>query len=293
MKEVKLKRVAGPFDEIPFQNYMQSPIGLVPKAGGDQTRLIFHLSYDFSDGHKSLNANTPKEKCTIKYCDIDHAVRSMLKLKQEEEMKCNRASDYRPVIIFTGKSDIKSAFCILPLLAKCWPWLIMMAQNPKTKKWQFFVDKCLPFGASISCALFPRVSDALKHIVQVRTNSPITNYLDDFLFMVITIYQCNCLLQEFLDICDQVRFPVALDKTKWASEIIVFLAILLDGKHYVLSIPLDKKTRAEEMLKLLMSKSKATVKDLQMLCGFLSVSRQSIHETDVCKIQWCCSLQPV
>ena len=47
MKEVKLGRVAGPFKEIPFDNFIQSPIGLVPKAGGDgnETRLIFHLSY--------------------------------------------------------------------------------------------------------------------------------------------------------------------------------------------------------------------------------------------------------
>ena len=34
MKEVKLKRVAGPFKEVPFDNYIQSPIGLVPKTGG-------------------------------------------------------------------------------------------------------------------------------------------------------------------------------------------------------------------------------------------------------------------
>ena len=34
MKEVKLKRYAGPFKEIPFETYMQSPIGLVPKDGG-------------------------------------------------------------------------------------------------------------------------------------------------------------------------------------------------------------------------------------------------------------------
>ena len=47
MKEVKLGRVAGPFDKPPFENFIQSPIGLVPKAGSDQTRLIFHLSYDF------------------------------------------------------------------------------------------------------------------------------------------------------------------------------------------------------------------------------------------------------
>ena len=45
MKEVSLKRFAGPFSEIPFKNYIQSPIGLVPKGGGRATRLIFHLSH--------------------------------------------------------------------------------------------------------------------------------------------------------------------------------------------------------------------------------------------------------
>ena len=48
MKEVEAGRVAGPFNEIPFKNFIQSPIGLVPKKGKSKTRLTFHLSYDFS-----------------------------------------------------------------------------------------------------------------------------------------------------------------------------------------------------------------------------------------------------
>ena len=115
-----------------------------------------------------------------------------------------------------------------------------MAENPITKKWQFFVDKCLPFGASISYAHFQRVSDALKHIIQVRTNSPVTNYLDDFLFIALTILRCNFLLQQFLDLCQEIGFPIALEKTEWANEIIVFLGILLDGRHYILSVPIEK-----------------------------------------------------
>ena len=43
MKEVRLKRVAGPFKDIPYKNFIQSPIGLVPKAGKSKTRLIFHV----------------------------------------------------------------------------------------------------------------------------------------------------------------------------------------------------------------------------------------------------------
>ena len=46
MKEVKEKRYAGPFKDLPYKHdYIQSPIGLVPKDGGKKTRLIFHLSH--------------------------------------------------------------------------------------------------------------------------------------------------------------------------------------------------------------------------------------------------------
>ena len=79
MKEVKLCRYAGPFKDIPFQDYVQSPIGLVPK-GEDikDTRLIFHLSYDFSEMEKSVNHFTDKKKCSVKYKDLDHAVQETL-----------------------------------------------------------------------------------------------------------------------------------------------------------------------------------------------------------------------
>ena len=66
MKEVGLGRYAGPFPEIPFEYYIQSPIGLVPKDGGTDVRLIFRLSYPRGTG-TSLNANTPPEICSVKY----------------------------------------------------------------------------------------------------------------------------------------------------------------------------------------------------------------------------------
>ena len=40
MKEVKEGRYVGPFEQIPFEeDYIQSPIGLVPKDGGCKCRL--------------------------------------------------------------------------------------------------------------------------------------------------------------------------------------------------------------------------------------------------------------
>ena len=179
MKEVQLKRVAGPFKDVLFKSFAQSPIGLVPKAGDDrnETRLIFNLSYDFKhDGLQSINHFIPKEECSVKYRDVDYAIKMYFDLcKEDEKARARREnpdSDMRHNLnvkwtdkfnnhrrkrtVYAGKSDLKSAFRILGLSKNCWQWLVMKAQDPQTKDWFYFVDKCLPFGSSISCALFQR-----------------------------------------------------------------------------------------------------------------------------------------
>ena len=55
---------------------------------------------------------------------------------------------------------MKSAFRNLGILKKQWKFLIMKAESPIDGKTYYIVDKCLPFGAAISCALFQAFSDA-------------------------------------------------------------------------------------------------------------------------------------
>ena len=114
MKEVQMGRYAGPFEKIPYENYIQSPIGLVLKHGG-QTRLIFHLSYDFGpeEHQKSLNYHTPDDICKVKYRNLDYTVKICLKLKGESQ-RCNVQSD-NPGIIYFSKTDMKSAFRLVPI----------------------------------------------------------------------------------------------------------------------------------------------------------------------------------
>ena len=273
MKEVKLGRVAGPYKTVPFENYIQSPIGLVPKDGGKKTRLIFHLSYDFKD-YKSVNHYTPKDKCSVKYCDLDFAIRMCLQVKQQQREHSNKVpgdqhETEKP--IFIGKLDVQSAFRLLPLSIKSIKWLIMKAQNPVTKEWCYFVNKCLPFGSSISCLHFQRFSDAIKHLIQWKTGSKnISNYLDDFIFAAYMKCLCNAMIQKFLQLCSKLGIPVAMEKTEWATECLIYLGVLLDGRLIRLALPLEKKNKAETMLRLMLEKCKATVKELQTLCGFLN-----------------------
>ena len=166
MKEVGAGRVAGPFPNIPFKNYIQSPVGLVPKAGG-KTRMIFHLSYKFSDKELSLNACTPQEKCTVKYNDLDVAVNQCLNLLKQVNASQENEQQGEPVVYF-GKTNLSAAFCVLPLKITCICWLVFKAKEPRDGKIKYFVEKCLPFGASISCSHYQRFSNALCHILEFR-----------------------------------------------------------------------------------------------------------------------------
>ena len=81
MKEVKLKRYAGPYKEIPYDNdFIQSPIGLVPKDNGHDMRLIFHLSYPKTKKageSSSVNANIPQHLCKVQYPDFSAVCAAM------------------------------------------------------------------------------------------------------------------------------------------------------------------------------------------------------------------------
>ena len=257
MSEVKEGRYAGPFESIPFEHYIQSPLGLVPKDNGKKTRLIFHLSYPRGKKKISLNANTPPERCSVKYPDFSHAVLRCL----EEGKFCH-----------LSKSDMKSAFHVLGIRIKDFKYLVMMAKSPIDGKVYFFIDKCFPFGASISCAHFQAVSDAIAHIVQFKTVKILINYLDDFLFIAFLQDECNRQLIVFLDVCSTINFPVAMEKTFWASTKLTFLGMLLDAERGIVCLPLEKIQRATETIQTILNKGskKITLLELQKICGLLN-----------------------
>ena len=164
MKEVNLKRFAGPFKEkeIPFKYFAQSPIGLVPKAG-NKTRLIFHLSYDFPvSKQKSINAHTDKEHCRVKYRDLDEAVRIGLQLLENQK----RGSAKK---IFSLKTDLSAAFRMIPLARNCWKWLLMKARNPGSgsEEWSFFLRQMFAFWTQYKLCDFSMFLECIETLVGV------------------------------------------------------------------------------------------------------------------------------
>ena len=88
---------------------------------------------------------------------------------------------------------------------------------------------------------------------------------------------CNWLIAQFLQLCEEVGMPINMSKTEWATQIIVFLGILLNGITYPILIPEDKWNKVLDMLLSLHQCSKAQVKQLQTLCGYLNFLCKAIY----------------
>ena len=272
MKEIKAGRFAGPFKDPPFEYFIQSPIGLVPKDNGQDTRLIFHLSYPRNKSKTSVNACTPAEICKVKYPDFSRAIELCL----QEGKGCA-----------ISRSDLKSAFRNLSMMKKDFCWLLMKARNPLDGLFYYIVDKCLPFGSSISCSHFQRFSNCVAHLVSKRTGRKVINYLDDYLFAALLKAICDGQVHIFLDICSQIGFPVNLDKTFWGTTQLVFLGLLIDTIRQVVMIPIEKIETGKRLLEIVLNNKskKLTLLQLQKICGFLNFlcgTWSSLYQKIIC-----------
>ena len=87
---------------------------------------------------------------------------------------------------------------------------------------------------------------------------------------------CNELVCIFINICNDIRFPVALDKTEWASPCLTFLGMLMDGNRLIISIPEDKVQKMQVALRKFQEKRSATVCEIQCLAGLLNFLNRAI-----------------
>ena len=56
----------------------------------------------------------------------------------------------------------------------------------------------------------------------------------------------------------------------------MFLGIMLDGEHFILAVPEEKRQRAVNMLKFMVDAKKTKVKDMERLAGYLNFLNRAI-----------------
>jgi hypothetical protein len=130
----------------------------------------------------------------------------------------------------------------------------------------------LPFGASISCAIWEKFATALHWIIQQASrNAYILHYLDDFLFAgKPQSQQCMITLEEFQEICQDIGVPIAHEKTTIPATTLVFLGIEFDTIQMTMRLPQDKLFKLKSNIQACLKSKKVTLKFLQSLIGLLN-----------------------
>ena len=130
-EEVEAQRYAGPFKEIPLQDFHVSHLKLTPKKQPGEFRLIHNLSYPYDA--KSFNHGIPADFSTVAYASIQDAI----DIIQHLGPGC-----------YMAKSDIKSAFRLIPVSPNDYH-LLGISFNQS-----YYFDKCLAQGCSSRCQIF-------------------------------------------------------------------------------------------------------------------------------------------
>jgi hypothetical protein len=181
----------GPFNHKPISTLRISPIGLVEKSD-HSWRLITHLSYPKDN---SVNDFIDEQPCTVKYASLDKALDMISSLGRSTQLE---------------KIDIREAFRLLIVNPADFDLFGIKFDG------KYYIDKCLPMGCSISCALFEIFSTCLHWVVENKAGlSTLDNYLDDFIFPRAALTNdCQKLMDTFSLVSKELGVPLAENKTE-------------------------------------------------------------------------------
>ena len=198
-KEMKMGRIAGPFNMPPFEKFRVSPLAVIPKSTPAQYRLIHNLSAHLGN---SVNSFIPPELTSVKYQKLEDAINIIKQLGRGTLM---------------SKLDIKDAFRLIPINLKDYKLLGIHWDS------KFYFDKTLLMGCSTSCAIFEAFSSAIHwSLTPKNKDGHIVHIIDDFLMLGETgSNDCKNALQSLVDLCSELGVSIQEEKTVHPTTCIV------------------------------------------------------------------------
>ena len=245
-KELLAGRIAGPFVSPPFTKFQCSPVGLVEKKDSGKFRMIHHLSYPEGS---SVNDQIDPGWTAVQYATISDAIELVVNL-------CPQA--------FMSKTDVKSAFRVIPLHPDVRHLFVFHWED------YFYVDLALPMGCSSSCQIFEALSTAVEWIAKEKLHIKLVHILDDFFLTSVSKQVGIFQLKTFLDMCRDIGLPMAPEKTFQPDTVMTFVGYEIDTLKGEVRLPLDKLKKCTAEINIMISKQKATLREIQSIVGLLN-----------------------
>ena len=248
--------MAGPFPPQACTGIVCSRMAVIPEKTPEKWQVIVDLSHP---GDRSVNHLIRREATHVAYLSTGDAAHLMHFLRRNALM---------------AKLDIKEAYRIIPIhpddhrfFGVCW-------------QGQVYVDCQLPFGLASAPVIFSALGEALEWILRQRGVKAVIHYIDDFLLLgPPSSPECKEALAVTHQTCQELGVPIAPEKTEGPITSITFLGIQLDSTSMTVSIPQDKLTKLQSMVRAACKlESVNDVHFLESLVGHL------VHATTVCPL---------
>ena len=253
-KELHLNRISGPYSFKPFDNFVCSPLGLVPKKTPGEFRIIHDLS--FPEGN-SVNEHISRENATVQYESIENVIQLIKKFGQGALM---------------AKLDVEDGFRNIPIHPSDHHFLGFIWEN------QYYFDKCLPMGASSSCQLFEKLSTALQRIMLNKYKaSGMSHLIDDFFFIEpASSEKCLSDVNNFQNLCQRLGVPLKDSKTVLPTTCLTIYGLGVDSIKMEVRLPEDKLYKLRQLPIQAVHRKKIQLKELQSLIGLLNFACQVV-----------------
>lgn len=247
--EISKNRIKGPYSYPPLDNFICSPLGVVPKRSPNSFRLIHDLSYPKFG--TSVNSCIPEEKSTVQLETFDHVASLVLQSGQHS---------------LIAKADIEDAFRIIPISPLDYHKLGFTFQG------HYYFDTVLPMGASSSVSIFESFSKAIQWIMQHSLKvRRVSHIIDDFIFVGSPASrECHEALTKFFTLAADIGIPIKTDKTVFPSTSVEVHGITMNTATMTASLPTDKIINLKSLLLQNMHKKKVSLKTLQSILGHLN-----------------------
>ncbi|CAC5381098.1 unnamed protein product [Mytilus coruscus] len=155
--------------------------------------------------------------------------------------------------------------------AICLQWTFNGNDSPT-----YMYDAKLPFGHARSPKIFQQLSASVCEIMKCTYNNTCIAYLDDFLVIEDTFHKCQTGIRLLIDTLRRLGFNISWNKIEGPSQSLTFLGIVINTCSLSLAMPDKKRREFHDVILSFQNRKRASVKQLQSLCGKLNWACQMV-----------------
>lgn len=261
IKDLQAGRTYGPFDVSPYDKFVVSPLGAIPKPGSDKIRVIHDLSFPPT---RAVNDLIDPDDYSLSYSSIDDAI---VLINSFVAGSC----------VHLAKLDLQDAFKHVFVSPEDWHLLGFAWPDSRGKR-QFYFSKVLNFGLRSSPALFDRYAAPLLDImVKQGASTSSVRYVDDFLTIAPSKEACQDSLDIMLRTCHDAGFSVQPSKVTSPARAVTFLGIEINAAAGIISLPHDKLVDIRALLAQWIDVKSLSKRQLLRILGKLNFAARVIR----------------